>query len=56
MMVGASLLGAAFTTGGIILAYYFNLTAGAMIIMLAGVSYLAIDLTLKLYRRSVATV
>ncbi len=39
MMVGASLLGAVFTFIGLWLSYAFNLTSGASIIMVAGVTF-----------------
>ncbi len=40
MMVGASLLGAVFTITGLWLAYQYNLTSGASIIMVAGIVFL----------------
>jgi zinc transport system permease protein len=40
MMVMASALGVLFTTGGLWVSYTLNLTSGASIILLAGVSYL----------------
>ncbi|NLW32413.1 MAG: metal ABC transporter permease [Fibrobacter sp.] len=39
IMVLSSVLGAVFCTGGIILSYYLDLTAGATIILLAGTGY-----------------
>ena len=39
MMVWSSVLNMAFTLCGLVLAYYFNLTAGACIILVAGVCY-----------------
>jgi zinc transport system permease protein len=45
MMVVSSLLGAGFTTGGIVIAYLLDLTAGAVIIMLAGATYLVVEVT-----------
>jgi zinc transport system permease protein len=40
MMIVASILGAVFSVTGLLLAYYLNLTAGAVIILVAGLSYL----------------
>jgi zinc transport system permease protein len=40
MMIGASLLGAVFTTTGLWLSYRFDLTSGASIIMVSGVAFL----------------
>jgi zinc transport system permease protein len=40
MMVIAALLGMVFTTAGLLLSYYWNLTSGATIVLVAGVSYL----------------
>ena len=40
MMVLSSLLGMVFTTLGLFLSYFFNLTSGATIILVAGVAYL----------------
>ena len=40
MMVGSSLLGAVFTITGLWLAYQFNLTSGASIIIVAGIVFL----------------
>lgn len=51
MMIVASVLGICFTIGGIILSYFLNLTAGAIIILLAGVSYLIINLSIKVRRK-----
>jgi len=42
MMIGASLLGAVFTIGGLWLAYSFNLTSGAAIIVVAGAGFFAV--------------
>ncbi len=39
MMVGSSLLGAIFTVSGLWLSYAFNLTSGASIIMVAGITF-----------------
>ncbi len=39
IMVLASFLGMAFTTAGMLISFYLNLTSGAMIILVAGVSY-----------------
>ena len=41
MMIAASLLGMVFTTAGIMLSYYLDVPAGAVIILIAGGSYLA---------------
>ncbi|NEZ64721.1 metal ABC transporter permease, partial [Leptolyngbyaceae cyanobacterium CCMR0082] len=46
MMFLASLLGMAFTTTGLWLSYFFNLTSGATIILVAGAAYL-LSLLLK---------
>jgi zinc transport system permease protein len=40
MMVLSSILGMVFTTLGLFLSYFFNLTSGATIILVAGVAYL----------------
>ena len=40
MMVFSSILGIIFTTIGIALSFYFNLTSGATIILVAGITYL----------------
>jgi zinc transport system permease protein len=40
MMILSSLLGMVFTTLGLFLSYFFNLTSGATIILVAGVAYL----------------
>ncbi len=40
MMIAASLLGAVFTTAGIMASYYLDVPAGAVIILIAGSSYL----------------
>jgi len=39
MMIAASLLGILFTTCGLFLSYYFNLTSGATIILVSGTAY-----------------
>jgi zinc transport system permease protein len=39
MMVIAVLLGILFTTSGLFLSYYFNLTSGATIILVSGTAY-----------------
>jgi zinc transport system permease protein len=54
MMVGASLLGAVFTISGLWLSYAFNLTSGASIIMVAGITFFLFFLTdrLMISRRS----
>jgi len=55
MMVWASILGAVFTTTGLIVSYRPNLPAGATIIVIAGLSYLLAtvlkELTLRLHGR-----
>jgi len=48
MMVGSSLLGAVFTISGLWLSYAFNLTSGASIIMVAGVTFFLFFLTDRL--------
>ena len=45
MMVGSSLLGAVFTISGLWLSYAFNLTSGASIIMVAGITFFLFYLT-----------
>ena len=40
MMVLSSVLGVAFTTGGLWLSYALNLTSGATIILVSGTAYL----------------
>ncbi len=52
MMVTASLLGAAFTTAGLALAYHRDWPAGATIILLAGLAYLLLVAAGSLPRRS----
>ncbi len=52
MMVTASLLGAAFTTAGLALAYDRDWPAGATIILLAGLAYLLVVAAGSLPRRS----
>lgn len=42
MMVGASLIGAAFTVIGLFLSYQFNLTSGATIILVAGCGFFTV--------------
>ena len=42
MMAGSSLLGAMFTLTGLWLAYRFDLTSGASIILVSGVAFLII--------------
>ncbi|MFC1476712.1 metal ABC transporter permease [Fibrobacterota bacterium] len=54
MMVLASALGVCFTIGGIILSYYLNFTAGAVIIMLAGISYLFVEIFFKVRKNRIA--
>jgi zinc transport system permease protein len=39
IMVVATVLGALFTVSGLLLSYYFNLTSGATIILVAGACY-----------------
>ena len=52
MMVVASILGIAFTTTGLWLSYFLNLTSGATIILVAGVAYLlSFALTAMVRRR-----
>ncbi len=41
IMVASSILGMVFTVSGLFLSYYFNLTSGATIILVAGVCYFA---------------
>jgi zinc transport system permease protein len=50
MMVGASLLGAVFTVGGLWLAYAFDLTSGAAIIVVAGVGFFISQSVASLWR------
>lgn len=50
MMVLASILGVVFTTTGLWLSYFLNLTSGATIILVSGVSYL-LSLAVKLLVR-----
>ena len=54
MMVGSSLLGAVFTITGLWLAYQYNLTSGASIIMVAGIAFLisAVIDRLRMHSRS----
>jgi len=51
MMITASLLGICFTTTGIFLSYFLNLTAGAIIIMIAGLCYLVVDVAERVGKR-----
>jgi zinc transport system permease protein len=51
MMVGASVLGAVFTVAGLWLAYAYNLTSGACIILVAGAAFFGVILA----DRAVAT-
>jgi len=51
MMVGSSLLGAAFTIGGLWLSYRFDLTSGAAIIVVAGIFFFLSLLVEKLLPR-----
>ncbi len=48
MMVGASLLGAVFTVGGLWLSYAYDLTSGATIILVAGAAFFAVQLAERL--------
>jgi len=48
MMVGSSLLGAVFTISGLWFSYAFNLTSGASIIMVAGITFFLFFLTDRL--------
>ena len=50
MMVLASILGMSFTTAGLWLSYWLNLTSGATIILVAGVTYL-LSITVQLLIR-----
>jgi zinc transport system permease protein len=47
----AMVLSLIFTTGGLLLSYFFNLTSGATIILIAGISYLSALLIHKSCRR-----
>ena len=47
----AMVLSLVFTTGGLLLSYFFNLTSGATIILIAGISYLSALLIHKSCRR-----
>ncbi len=51
MMVGSSLLGAVFTISGLWLSYAFNLTSGASIIMVAGITFFLFFLVDHLFTR-----
>ncbi len=50
MMVLASILGMSFTTAGLWLSYWLNLTSGATIILVAGATYL-LSITVQLLLR-----
>jgi zinc transport system permease protein len=52
MMVGASLLGAVFTVTGLWLAYRFDLTSGASIILVSGIAFLISLFVERLRRRT----
>jgi zinc transport system permease protein len=52
MMLGSSLLGAVFTISGLWLSYAFNLTSGASIIMVAGITFFLFFLTDRLMMSS----
>jgi zinc transport system permease protein len=52
MMVGSSLLGAVFTISGLWLSYAFDLTSGATIILVAGITFFLFFLTDHLMVRS----
>ncbi len=52
IMLVSSLLGMAFTISGLFLSYYFNLTSGATIILVAGVCYFAAVLVKRLAKKS----
>jgi zinc transport system permease protein len=57
MMLASSLLGAVFTVSGLWLAYFFNLTSGASIILVAGAVFFLdflFDLRKKSLRRVIA--
>lgn len=47
MMITASILGTIFSTGGLFLSYYFNLTSGATIILISGIAYVIAQLGKK---------
>jgi zinc transport system permease protein len=51
MMVLASVLGMSFTTAGLWLSYWLNLTSGATIILVAGATYLVSTAVQPLVRR-----
>ncbi len=51
MMVLASILGMSFTTAGLWLSYWLNLTSGATIILVAGATYLLSMAVRPLVRR-----
>jgi zinc transport system permease protein len=55
MMLLASCLGAVFTTVGLWLSYFLNLTSGATIILFSGVAYLASMALQPLLRRHAAS-
>jgi zinc transport system permease protein len=48
IMIISCLLGMVFTITGLFLSYYFNLTSGATIILVAGVCYFVANLVKKL--------
>ncbi len=50
MMIGASLLGAVFTVAGLWLAYIYDLTSGAAIIVVAGVGFFLSQAAARLWR------
>ena len=58
MMTAASLLGILFSTCGLFLSYYFNLTSGATIILVSGIAYgiAQTSKTLTNHRKSPATI
>lgn len=58
MMIAASLLGILFSTCGLFLSYYFNLTSGATIILVSGIAYgiAQASKTLTNHRKSPATI
>jgi zinc transport system permease protein len=52
MMIGSSLLGAVFTITGLWLAYQYNLTSGASIIVVSGIAFLISGLIDRIWMRS----
>lgn len=50
MMIAAIFLSAIFISLGLILAYYFNITAGALIVIICGIAYIASLLVRRLQR------